>query len=60
VSTIAPLRASGVVNTAGKIGIMPSRSAKGQGGGFAILTLSLLMITAGGLVLAAFMLGLLK
>ena len=59
VSTIAPLRASGVVNTAGKIGIMPSRSAKGQGG-FAILTLSLLMITAGGLVLAAFMLGLLK
>ena len=60
VSTIAPLRASGVVNTAGKIGIMPSRSAKGQGAGFAVLTLSLLMIAAGSLVLAAFMLGLLK
>ena len=60
VSTIAPLRASGVVNTAGKIGIMPSKRAKGQSAGFAVLTLSLLMIAVGGLVLAAFMLGFLK
>jgi len=60
VSTIAPLRASGVVNTAGKIGIMPTRSAKGQGAGYAVLTLSILMIAVGGLVLAAFMLGFLK
>ena len=60
VSTIAPLRASGVVNTAGKIGIMPTKSAKGQSAGFAVLTLSLLMIAVGGLVLAAFMLGFLK
>ena len=60
VSTIAPLRASGVVNTAGKIGIMPTKNAKGQGAGFAVLTLSLLMIAVGGLVLAAFMLGFLK
>jgi len=60
VSTIAPLRASGVVNTAGKIGIMPTKSAKGQGAGFAVLTLSILMIAVGGLVLAAFMLGFLK
>ena len=60
VSTIAPLRASGVVNTAGKIGIMPTKNAKGQGAGFAVLTLSLLMIAVGSLVLAAFMLGFLK
>lgn len=60
VSTIAPLRASGVVNTAGKIGIMPSRKARGEGGGFVALTLSILMVTIGGLVLAAFMLGILK
>lgn len=60
VSTIAPLRASGVVNTAGKIGIMPTKSTRGQSAGFAVLTLSILMITVGGLVLAAFMLGLLK
>lgn len=60
VSTIAPLRASGVVNTAGKIGIMPTKNAKGQSAGFAVLTLSLLMIAVGGLVLAAFMLGFLK
>ena len=60
VSTIAPLRASGVVNTAGKIGIMPTNSAKGQGAGYAVLTLSILMIAVGGLVLAAFMLGFLK
>jgi hypothetical protein len=60
VSTIAPLRASGVVNTAGKIGIMPSKSARGQGAGYAVLTLSILMIAVGGLVLAAFMLGFLK
>lgn len=60
VSTIAPLRASGVVNTAGKIGIMPTKGSRGQSAGFAVLTLSILMITVGGLVLAAFMLGLLK
>lgn len=60
VSTIAPLRASGVVNTAGKIGIMPSKKARGEGGGFVALTLSILMVTIGGLVLAAFMLGILK
>jgi hypothetical protein len=60
VSTIAPLRASGVVNTAGKIGIMPSKSSRGQGAGYAVLTLSILMIAVGGLVLAAFMLGFLE
>ena len=60
VSTIAPLRASGVVNTAGKIGIMPTRGSRGQSASYAVLTLSLLMIAVGGLVLAAFMLGFLK
>ena len=60
VSTIAPLRASGVVNTAGKIGIIPTKNKKGQSAGFAVLTFSLLMIAVGGLVLAAFMLGFLK
>lgn len=60
VSTIAPLRASGVVNTAGKIGIMPTKGSRGQSASYAVLTLSLLMIAVGGLVLAAFMLGFLK
>jgi hypothetical protein len=60
VSTIAPLRASGVVNTAGKIGIMPQKSARNQGSGWLALTLSIVMVTIGGLVLAAFMLGILK
>jgi hypothetical protein len=57
VSTIAPLRASGVVNTAGKIGIMPKKGFKSGSGGLAALTLAILMVTIGGLVLAAFMLG---
>jgi len=60
VSTIAPLRASGVVNTSGKIGIMPTKNARGRGPGYAALTLSILIIAVGGLVLAAFMLGFLK
>jgi hypothetical protein len=60
VSTIAPMRASGVVNTSGKIGIMPSRAAKGQGQVFAMVAVSVIMVTIGGLVLAAFMLGFLK
>lgn len=60
VSTIAPMRASGVVNTSGKIGIMPSRAAKGQGQVFALVSVSILMVTIGGLVIAAFMLGFLK
>lgn len=60
VSSIAPMRASGVVNTSGKIGIMPSRAAKGQGQLFAFATVAVLMVAIGGLVLAAFMLGFLK
>jgi hypothetical protein len=59
VSTIAPLRASGVVNTSGRIAIMPNRLARGQSQIFAVLTASLLMVTVGGLLLAAYMLGLL-
>jgi hypothetical protein len=39
---------------------MPTRNARGQSAGFAVLTLSLLMIAVGSLVLAAFMLGFLK
>jgi hypothetical protein len=60
VSTIAPLRASGVVNTAGKIGIMPAKLAKGQNQVYLVVALSVIMVTVGGLVLAAFMLGFFK
>lgn len=60
VSTIAPIRASGVVNSSGKIGIMPARRAKGEGGGYTALTIAIVSITIGGLVLGAFMLGILK
>ena len=60
VSTIAPVRASGVVNSSGKIGIMPSKRSRGEGGGYTALTISIVSITIGGLVIGAFMLGLLK
>lgn len=60
VSTIAPIRASGVVNSSGKIGIMPAKRARGEGGGYTALTISIVSITIGGLVLGAFMLGILK
>jgi hypothetical protein len=60
VSTIAPVRASGVVNSAGKIGIMPSKRSRGEGGGYTALTISIVSITIGGLVIGAFMLGILK
>lgn len=60
VSTIAPLRASGVVNTAGKIGIMPAKLAKGQNQVYLVVAVSVIMVTVGGLVLAAFMLGFFK
>lgn len=60
VSTIAPIRASGVVNSSGKIGIMPAKRAKGEGGGYTALTIAIVSITIGGLVLGAFMLGILK
>jgi hypothetical protein len=60
VSTIAPVRASGVVNSSGKIGIMPSKRSRGEGGGYTALTISIVSITIGGLVIGAFMLGILK
>lgn len=60
VSTIAPLRASGVVNSSGKIGILPTKGARGRAGGLVALTISILSITIGGLVLALFMLGILR
>ncbi|CAB4551611.1 MAG: hypothetical protein F2544_01675 [Actinobacteria bacterium] len=60
VSTIAPIRASGVVNSSGKIGIMPAKRSRGEGGGFTALTISIVSITIGGLVIGAFMLGILK
>lgn len=60
VSTIAPIRASGVVNSSGKIGIMPAKRSRGHGGGYTALTISIVSITIGGLVIGAFMLGILK
>jgi hypothetical protein len=60
VSTIAPIRASGVVNSSGKIGIMPAKRSRGEGGGYTALTISIVSVTIGGLVIGAFMLGILK
>lgn len=60
VSTIAPMRASGVVNTSGKIAIMPKKRVRGQGQIYLILSISIFMVAVGGLVLGAFMLGLFK
>jgi hypothetical protein len=60
VSTIAPIRASGVVNSSGKIGIMPAKRSREEGGGYTALTISIVSIAIGGLVIGAFMLGILK
>jgi len=60
VSTIAPIRASGVVNSSGKIGIMPAKRSRKEGGGYTALTISIVSIAIGGLVIGAFMLGILK
>lgn len=60
VGTIAPIRASGVVNSSGKIGMMPSKRARGSGASFTALAIAIISISIGGLVLGAFMLGILK
>lgn len=60
VSTIAPMRASGVVNSSGKIGILPSKRIRGQGQVYLMLSLSIFMVAVGGLILGAYMIGLFK
>lgn len=59
VSSVAPLRASGVVNSSGKIGILPSKLARGQNQIFAVLTASVLIVAVGAVIIGAYMLGLL-
>lgn len=59
VSSVAPLRASGVVNSSGKLGILPSKLARGQNQIFAVLTASVLIVAVGSVIIGAYMLGLL-
>lgn len=59
VSTIAPVRATGIVNSASRFKILPANLKKGQGQVYLVLTAAILMVTVGGLTIAGFMLGIL-
>ena len=57
VSSIAPVRATGVINSQTKVGIMPIKNKRGQGQILLAITTSLLMLSVGALFVIAYMLG---
>lgn len=57
VSSIAPVRATGVINSQTKVGIMPIKNKRGQGQYLFAITTSLLMLSVGALFVIAYMLG---
>ena len=60
VSNVEPLSAAGVVGRSAKINVVPVKLAKGQNQVYLVTTISVLMVTVGGLVLGAYMLGIFK
>lgn len=56
VSTIAPIRASGVANFGAEIGIVPKKMKLGEGQLYLALTISVGLVAVGALILAAYML----
>lgn len=58
VSSVAPIRASGIAKTRAKTVELTLVTRKGQGQVYAVMSTAVLMITIGALVIAAFMLGL--
>lgn len=57
VSSIAPVRATGVIKSQTKVGIMPIKNKRGQGQILFAITTSLLMLSVGALFAIAYMLG---
>lgn len=57
VSSIAPVRATGVIKSQTKVGIMPIKNRRGQGQYLFALATSFLMLTVGALFVIAYMLG---
>lgn len=57
VSSIAPVRATGVINSQTKVGIMPIKNRRGQGQFLFAITTTLLMLTVGALFVVAYMFG---
>ncbi|WP_138316387.1 hypothetical protein [Rhodoluna limnophila] len=60
VSNVEPLSALGVVGRSAKVNVVPVKLAKGQNQVYLVTTISVLMVTMGGLVLGAYMLGIFK
>lgn len=56
VSTIAPIRATGVANFGADIGIVPKKMRLGEGQLYLALTISVGLVAVGALILAAYML----
>lgn len=57
VSSVAPIRASGIAKTRAKTVELTLVTRKGQGQVYAVMSTAVLMITVGALVIASFMLG---
>lgn len=57
VTSIAPVRASGVMNSRARESVLPLKTRRGEGQTVLLAVTSILMVTVGALVLAAWMLG---
>lgn len=60
VSTIAPVRASGVMNSRARESVLPIKNRRGESQAVLLGVASILMVTVGALLIAAFWLGALK
>ena len=57
VSTVAPMRVTGIVNAASKTRVIPTNLKKGKSHPYLVLTAAIVIFAVGGLVVAAVMLG---
>ncbi len=60
VSSIAPIRASGVMNSRARESVLPIKNRRGESQAVLLGLTSILMVTVGALLIAAFWLGVLK
>ncbi len=60
VSSIAPVRASGVMNSRARESVLPIKNRRGESQSVLLGVTSILMVTVGALLIAAFWLGVLK